>query len=406
MKRALSLALVLTLSLSITACGRRNPLPDTRGTTAPTKAAETTRGPETAASTTAVGSKDKDRVPVKVKRGGDTASTNASPTAGTTAGTTAAATGQTTQASTAAATQAPTPTPVPPTPTPVPPTPTPVPPTPTPVPPTPTPEPPPPTPTPYGDFNGELPEGTWIAENDDIIAAITGGWMDSEGYHLQTTVLNRSDQDMHFFYSQLSVNEVPFSLHYIIGVDAGDTTHDEMLIPADFLTYNNISDVTLLEFEMGTMKGDSNDYLGDYFYYPRGEGTHEPYVRQPMEYGRVLYDNEYGYLVVRDAEVTRDGSLIFHVFMENDLSMPVVVALTGAMADGVSCQPYQNSTLFPHTHLKDRAIFHESMLYELGLSVPNEVTLYYELYGNGDSSDVLWSGSVTLDLTTYPIVYD
>lgn len=247
-----------------------------------------------------------------------------------------------------------------------------------------------------------LPKGQCMVDLDNVAVVITLSRENASGYEIEFTTINKSSSQAYVEISELCVNQVPVDMYGQMILEADSNRTDRYFVPREFMDLNNVEKVTRVTFHINASVNEVACLDKDFTIYPRGQAEDEPYIRQPREYGVVVFDNDYGYLVTRVAAQNDAGDFLFLMFMENKCDDAITIRLGYTEFDGMPIDGVFHVTLPPHTHLMTEALWRKQALDDLGIVTPTNVYMNFSVYKT-ENDILIFEEDQSLDLTNWTI---
>lgn len=239
-------------------------------------------------------------------------------------------------------------------------------------------------------------EETVLVDNENCtfkIAAIENDtiW----GYTLKAFLENKTDKDLMFSLSNVSVNGYMCDPFWAATVTAGMKANENIRFSKESFESNGIKTVTDIEFQLDIY--DSNDWMADHLVsevfsiYPMGKDAVQSYEREPQANDIVLFDNEECTMIVTGFEHDDMWGYSVNVYLRNKTDKALMFSVQDAAVNGFMCDPFWANTVAPGKASNTNITWFPSTLEEAGITEVESLTLPIRVYDANDwmATDIL-----------------
>ena len=239
-------------------------------------------------------------------------------------------------------------------------------------------------------------EQTVLVDDENCTFTITAIERDSDlGYTLKVQLENKTDKDLTFSFSNVSVNGYMCDPIWATTVTAGMKANENIRFSPESFARNGIETVTDLEFQLDVY--DSNNWdaehlISDVFtLYPLGEEAFTLYTREPQETDRILFDNENCTMIVTGFDPESVWGYTMEVYLENKTDKTLTFTTQDAAVNGFMCDPFWANTVAPGKASNTNITWFPSSLEEAGITEVENLTLPIRVYDANDwmAEDIL-----------------
>lgn len=228
-----------------------------------------------------------------------------------------------------------------------------------------------------------------LVDNEDCTFKITAVENDSIwGYTLKSYLENKTDQELMFTLSNVSVNGFMCDPFWASSVMPGMKANEEIHFSTTDFARNGIESVTLIE---GTLKVyDSNNWeaedvvLMPFALYPLGEAAVQPYVRASVDGEMVLFDDENCTMIVTGFDPENTWGYTVDIYLENKTDNELMFSVTDASVNGFMCDPFWAETVASGKRSNTAIRWTASTLEENGITQVETIALSVRVYDNND----------------------
>ena len=239
-------------------------------------------------------------------------------------------------------------------------------------------------------------EQTILVDDENCTFTITAIESDSSlGYTLKVQLENKTDKDLTFSFSNVSVNGYMCDPIWATTVTAGMKANENIRFSQESFDRNGIETVTDLEFQLDVY--DSNNWdaehlVSDVFtLYPLGEEAFTLYTREPQETDLVLFDNENCTMIVTGFDPESVWGYSVNVYLRNKTDKALMFSVQDAAVNGFMCDPFWANTVAPGKASNTNITWFPSSLEEAGITEVESLTLPIRVYDANDwmAEDIL-----------------
>lgn len=216
---------------------------------------------------------------------------------------------------------------------------------------------------------------TVLADNDDIAVTVkTFNPNDQRGPTFTVLLENRTETNLYFTMTNVSVNDVMNDPVWGESVPAGETVSSDIYwYPEDMLSsgIHYVEEVEALLWVYDSADYAAQDvYEGAVHWSVTNTGTDLPATEQ------MVYDGSFEPVEIFSGDITAylvdysaegEWGPFFTVYLENNSDADVLLAMTGAAVNGVSCDPYWNEDVNPGKIAYSRCVWWDEDLAENGI---------------------------------------
>lgn len=238
-----------------------------------------------------------------------------------------------------------------------------------------------------------------IVNNDICTFKITAIEEDSFwGYTLNAYIENKTDLDLMFSMSNVSVNGFMCDPFWASTITAGMKSNEEIRFLSEDFEVNGITTVTDITFTLEVY--DNNDWSADhlisdvYTIYPRGEDAVEHTTREPQAGDIVLFDDENCTMIVTGFIPDSLLGYDVNVYLENKTDKTLMFSINGASVNGYMCDPLWATTVAPGKRANTAISWLASDLEENEITEVEVLTLPISVYDETD-----WNAAYFIDET-------
>ena len=246
-------------------------------------------------------------------------------------------------------------------------------------------------------------EETVLVDNESCTFTITAIEDSSTlGYTLKAYLENKTDRDLTFSLSGVSVNGFMCDPFWASTVSAGMKSNKNIrFTESDFLA-NEISQVTEIEFTLDVY--DSNDWNADHLVtetfalYPMGKEAVQSYLRQEQEGDIILFDNENCTMIVTVFDPDGLWGYTVNVYLENKTDKTLMFTVNDAAVNGYMCDPVWAQTVSAGKRSNTAISWFETDFAENGITHVETISLPISVYdANNWMADHLIDETYTLN---------
>ena len=237
----------------------------------------------------------------------------------------------------------------------------------------------------------EIPvfEEVVIVDDESCTFRITGIEEDSLwGYTLKAYLENKTDLDLMFSLSDVSVNGFMCDPLWAATVSAGMKSNEEISFPAQSFTLNGITSVTDITFTLDIY--DSSDWTADHLVsdtftiYPQGEAAVQTHQRTPVEGELVLFDDGNCAMIVTGFDPDNIWGYTMNVYLENKTDKTLMFSVDDAPVNGFMCDPFWAETVAPGKRSNTAISWLEEEFETNGIANVESLTLPITVYDAND----------------------
>lgn len=169
------------------------------------------------------------------------------------------------------------------------------------------------------------------------------------GYTLKAFLENKTEQDLMFSLTNVSVNGFMCDPFWAATVTPGMKANEEISFSSSDFELNGITDVTDITFDLDVY--DNNNWEADYLVsetftlYPLGEEAVVPYERTAQEGEIVLFDEENCTMIVTGFDPDNMWGYTVNVYLENKTDKDLMFSINDAAVNGFMCDPFWATTV-------------------------------------------------------------
>lgn len=239
-------------------------------------------------------------------------------------------------------------------------------------------------------------EETIIVDDENCTLKITAIENDAIwGYTLRAYLENKTEKDLMFSLSNVSVNGYMCDPVWAATVTAGMKSNENIRFASDSFDRNGIKTVTDIEFQLDIY--DSNDWMAEHLVsevfhiYPMGEDAVQVYPREPQTGDIVLFDNEECTMIVTGYDPDSMWGYTMNVYLVNKTDKNLMFSVQDASVNGFMCDPFWAHTVAAGKASNTNINWFTSTLEEAGITEVESLTLPIRIYDAGDwmAEDIL-----------------
>lgn len=239
-------------------------------------------------------------------------------------------------------------------------------------------------------------EETVLVDDENCTLKITAIENDAIwGYTLKAYLENKTEKDLMFSLSNVSVNGYMCDPVWAATVTAGMKSNENIRFASDSFDRNGIKTVTDIEFQLDVY--DSNDWMAEHLVsdvfriYPMGEDAVQSYPREPQTGDIVLFDNEECTMIVTGYDPDSMWGYSLNVYLENKTDKNLMFSIQDASVNGFMCDPFWAHTVAAGKASNTQINWFASALEEAGITEVDSLTLPVRIYDAGDwmAEDIL-----------------
>lgn len=234
-------------------------------------------------------------------------------------------------------------------------------------------------------------EGTALYNADKFALVLTDLSQTEEGSVMTVTAVNRTDMTVYMRLMNFSVNSFMLDVRPTVVLEPQQTLEAPYLLTQQELTYNGITDITDLQFDLWVY--DSDDFKtpdvadGLCKYYPYGAKGVKTYERQPQPEDLVLVDNDR--FTVTVTEVVAQDQITLKLHLKNKSDKELLFIAPYSALDGAVIDPLWAHNVSAGKQLNSQITYTAKQLREAGVQEPAVLELPVQI---GDHED--WSAGV------------
>lgn len=221
------------------------------------------------------------------------------------------------------------------------------------------------------------------------------------GYTLALLLENKTEMELMFSLSGVSVNGYMCDPYFAATVSAGMKANEKVSFPEKNLAANGITDVTDITFTLSVY--DATDVLAEYLveeeftFYPQGEAAYRTYTRQPRETDRVLFDREECAMIVTGFDPESIWGYGMDVFLENRTDKTLMFSASDVAVNGFMCDPYWAVEVAPGKKCNTQLTWSKADLEDNGITQVETFQLPIRVYDSDNWMDgEIFSGTFTV----------
>lgn len=242
-------------------------------------------------------------------------------------------------------------------------------------------------------------EETVLVDNENCTFKITAIDADNSwGYTLKTFLENKTDLELMFSLTNVSVNGFMCDPFFATTVTSGMKANEEISFSSDSFSRNDIEDVTDITFTLNVY--DNNNWTADHLVtevitlYPMGKEAVQPYSRTAEEGEIVLFDDEKCTMIVTGFDPENPWGYTVNVYLENKTDKNLMFSVSDASVNGFMCDPFWAQTVAAGKRSNTAISWSESDFENNGITEVESLTLPISVY---DADN--WSGSYLIEDT-------
>lgn len=208
------------------------------------------------------------------------------------------------------------------------------------------------------------------------------------GYTLKAYLENKTDLDLTFSLSNVSVNGFMCDPFWAASVSAGMKASKDISFTQDSFDRNGITNVTDIAFTLDVY--DSNDWTADHLVsqvfsiYPMGEEAVEMYEREAQDSDIVLFDDENCTMIVTGFDPENMWGYAVNVYLVNKTDKILMFSVSDAAVNGFMCDPYWAETVAPGKCSNTSLTWSASALENAGITDVESLHIPVRVYDSGD----------------------
>ena len=238
-----------------------------------------------------------------------------------------------------------------------------------------------------------------LVDNDEMLFRISAIVNDPIwGYTLKVQIENRSEQDLMFSLTNVSVNGFMCDPYFAATVTAGMKANKEITFGMESFREIGIEQVTDIEFELRVYDNNNwsvDDILHDTFrVYPMGEGAAKEYPRETQPSDIVLFDDENCTMIITGFDPDSVWGYSANVYLVNKTDTELMFSVGDAAVNGFMCDPYFAKTVAPGKQCITSISWTDAAFEDNGITEVESLQLPVRVYNVQD-----WTGTDLINET-------
>lgn len=232
-------------------------------------------------------------------------------------------------------------------------------------------------------------EETVLVDNEHCTFKITAIEDNSIwGYTLKASLENKTDKDLMFSLSNVSVNGFMCDPVWAASVSAGMKANESIRFSDSDFIANSISQVTDIEFTLDVY--DSNDWSAEHLVsdvfslYPMGEEAVQVYERTAQETDIPLFEDENCTMIVTGFDPDGTWGYTVNVYLKNKTDKTLMFSVSDAAVNGFMCDPVWAQTVAPGKQSNTAIHWFASDFEENGITEVETISLPVSVYDAND----------------------
>lgn len=232
-------------------------------------------------------------------------------------------------------------------------------------------------------------EETILVDDENCTFTVTAIENESTlGYTLKVYLENKTDRDLTFSLSNVSVNGYMCDPIWASTVTAGMKSNENIRFAQEIFDRNGIETVTDIELQLDVY--DSNNWDADHLVsdvftlYPLGEEAYTLYTRELQDGDRILFDNENCTMIVTGFDPDGIWGYTMNVYLVNKTDKTLMFSVQDAAVNGYMCDPFWAHSIAPGKASNTPITWFPSTLEEAGVTEVETITLPIRVYDSND----------------------
>lgn len=225
---------------------------------------------------------------------------------------------------------------------------------------------------------------TVLVDNESCLFQVVDVGAEAMGYTLQIRLENRTQQNLMFSLSSVSVNGYMCDPFWAAAVSAGEKTEEKIIFSQADLEQNEIALVTDIAFTLSVYDADNwtaPRLVEERFsVYPHGVEMAREYPRSAQPGDIMLLDNELCAMTVTGFDPENVWGYTANVYLENRTEADLIFAVTDAAVNGLECDPYWAVTVAAGKKCNTAIHWLEEDFAALGIGPVKALTLLVGVY--------------------------
>lgn len=224
---------------------------------------------------------------------------------------------------------------------------------------------------------------TTVIENDLFKFDITGADDDFLSYEWNTSVQNKSDQNLTFSIEYMNVDHIMSSgFMYHNEVTPGNTGNEAMQWMKSSIEEEGVTSFSKVTFTLDVYNSDTYDsvFKQEFTLYPNGEDKQVDARKDASEGDTVLLDNDYAKMFVKSVDPDDTFGYAIKVAILNKTSDFITVSIENASIDGIMADPFWATIIAPDTQDYSEISWSSTTLEEAGIKDPASFSLPIRIY--------------------------
>ncbi len=201
---------------------------------------------------------------------------------------------------------------------------------------------------------------------------------EEDGWSFNVAMQNRTDNQCWISLERVSLNDYMVDPYFSVLVQGEESLEETVSWWMDDLVEDyGFSEITSMAFELRMFDDINGEFLlQDYYsFYPMGEEKYEPWERGEEAEGFVLFDNDYGYGVLREIYDSEEDGIEMHVYIENPNEEELCYVFMNAVINGSETESIYSMYCMPGKRVKRPVIWSREILNFLEIKALEELEL-------------------------------